>query len=167
MDGVTQKVFLRYARTLKKESRKWLIISGIVGITRPNTEIFIKEEVARRTNPEGKKMTLNELFEVLKLPSVSSLIKLKPDMLACANLVVEHIKSIGFVDVRLLETEGNPAVFAQWLGQPGAPTLLIYGHYDVQPVDPVELWETDPFEPLIKNNKIIARGTADAKGQLF
>ncbi|NLO19023.1 MAG: dipeptidase [Ignavibacteria bacterium] len=116
---------------------------------------------------DGKERFLNELIEFLKFPSVSSLSKHKPDMLACANWLVEHIKSIGIEDVRLLETEGNPAVFAQWLGQPGAPTLLIYGHYDVQPVDPVELWETDPFEPLIKNNKIIARGTADDKGQLF
>lgn len=116
---------------------------------------------------DGKGRFLNELIEFLKFPSISSLSENKPDMLACANWLVNHIKSIGIDDARLLETEGNPAVFAQWMGLENAPTLLIYGHYDVQPVDPINLWETEPFKPLIKNNKLIARGTADDKGQLF
>ena len=77
------------------------------------------------------------------------------------------MKSIGLENVRLFETPGNPIVYGEWLNAPGAPTILFYGHYDVQPVDPVELWESPPFEATVRENEIYARGAADDKGQVF
>ena len=71
------------------------------------------------------------------------------------------------LDARLLETDGNPLAYAQWLGAPGAPTILIYGHYDVQPVDPIELWESPPFEAQVRDGKIYGRGAVDDKGQVL
>ena len=111
---------------------------------------------------------LAELTEFLKFPSISSQPEHKPDMVDCGNWLVNHIRSIGFDDVRLIETKGHPIVFASWNGAgEHAPTVLYYGHYDVQPVDPLDLWNSPPFEPFVKDGKIIGRGTADDKGQLF
>ena len=120
---------------------------------------FIENEKARY---------LTELKEFLSIPSISSVPENKEDCLRCANWLADHIKSIGITDTRVIPTEGHPIVFAQWLGAgTGKPTILIYGHYDVQPVDPLELWTNPPFEPTVVNNKIFARGTADDKGQVF
>jgi acetylornithine deacetylase/succinyl-diaminopimelate desuccinylase-like protein len=111
---------------------------------------------------------LGELIEFLKIPSISSEEKYKPDVLKAADWLANHIKSIGISDVKVHETEGHPIVFAQWLeAGENAPTVLVYGHYDVQPVDPLELWDSPPFEPVIKGTKIYGRGTCDDKGQLF
>ncbi len=77
------------------------------------------------------------------------------------------MRRIGLQNVRLIETPGFPVVYGDWLGAPGAPTILFYGHYDVQPVDPVELWESPPFEATIRDGEIYARGSADDKGQVF
>jgi len=70
-------------------------------------------------------------------------------------------------NVKVIETKGHPLVYADWLHAPGKPTVLIYGHYDVQPVDPIDLWDTPPFEPTIKGDKIFARGATDDKGQMY
>src|SRR3989441_12896883 len=75
------------------------------------------------------------------------------------------MRSIGLQMVRLIDTPGNPVVYGDWLGAPGAPTSLFYGHYDVQPVDPLNLWESPPFEATIRDGEIYARGSADDKGQ--
>jgi acetylornithine deacetylase/succinyl-diaminopimelate desuccinylase-like protein len=109
-----------------------------------------------------------ELIDLLKIPSISSDPEHNQDTVKCADWVVNHIKELGFDNARAIKTEGHPIVYGDWLhAGPDAPTVLIYGHYDVQPVDPRELWNSDPFQPQIKNGKIIARGTADDKGQFF
>ncbi|MFA6571617.1 MAG: dipeptidase [Bacteroidota bacterium] len=111
---------------------------------------------------------LKELVEFLSIPSISSSSLHKPDTERCANWLCEILKKGGFPDARLIPTEGHPIVFAEWNGAgKEAPTVLIYGHYDVQPVDPLELWHNPPFEPVVKNGKIWGRGTADDKAQLF
>ncbi len=116
----------------------------------------------------NKEKHLDELFDFLRIPSISS----EPDnalhVRECAMWLVDNIKNVGIDDCKLMETPGHPIVYGQWLGAgPDAPTILIYGHYDVQPVDPLELWKTKPFEPAIRNGKIYGRGTSDDKGQVF
>src|SRR5574340_1011196 len=85
---------------------------------------------------------IDELKGFLAIPSISSLPEHKPDTLKCAEWVVAEMQRIGLQNVRITEPPGHPVVYCDWLGAPGAPTILLYGHYDVQPVDPLELWET-------------------------
>jgi acetylornithine deacetylase/succinyl-diaminopimelate desuccinylase-like protein len=93
----------------------------------------------------------------------------KGDINRCAEYVADKLRNAGLSRVKIFKTEGHPLVYGEWLGAPapGQPVILIYGHYDVQPIDPIELWETQPFEPVIKNGKIYARGATDDKGQIF
>ncbi len=115
-----------------------------------------------------KEEHLNQLIEFLSIPSISSDPSYNSETRRTALWVVDHLKNIGFGNARLFETEGHPIVYAENLeAGDNKETVLIYGHYDVQPVDPIELWDTPPFEPVIKNNKIFARGTSDDKGQVF
>lgn len=117
---------------------------------------------------ENKERYVSELVEFLEIPSISSLSEHNEDTLSCANWVVDHIKSIGIENAKLVPTPGHPIVYAEWLeAGEDAPTVLIYGHYDVQPVDPIELWTTKPFEPTIRDGKIFARGASDDKGQVL
>lgn len=117
---------------------------------------------------DNKEKHINELFEFLRIPSISSEIEHKDDIKKAAQWLVNNFKSIGIDNAKLIETKGHPLVYAEWMGAgANAKTVLIYGHYDVQPVDPIELWESSPFEPFIKNGKIVARGSADDKGQVF
>lgn len=117
---------------------------------------------------QSKTRHLDELIEFLRIPSISSEAKHKDDIRRCAEWLKNHLQNIGLTESRLCETGGNPIVYSEYKGAGAkAPTILIYGHYDVQPVDPLNLWHTDPFEPVVKNNKIIGRGTADDKAQLF
>ena len=109
---------------------------------------------------------LDELLTLLRFPSVSSKPERKGDTRACAEWLIAHLRGLGFT-ARLEETPFHPIVYAEHCQKPGAPTLLIYGHYDVQPEEPLELWNTPPFEPTIKGCKLYGRGTADDKGQLF
>jgi len=111
---------------------------------------------------------ITELEEFLRFPSISTNAENKKDVESCANYVKEHLNSIGLENVRVCPTEGHPVVYADWLNA-GAdkPTILIYGHYDVQPVDPIDLWTTPPFEADIRDGNIYARGSADDKGQVF
>jgi len=108
-----------------------------------------------------------ELIEILKIPSISSNPDNAEDMLDMAGLLKKEMHSIGMDNARIMETGGYPVVYSEWLHASGKPTILIYGHYDVQPVDPVELWSSPPFEPIIKEGRIFARGSADDKGQIF
>jgi len=110
---------------------------------------------------------LDELKAFLAIPSVSALPEHTADMRRCADWAAGHMRSIGFQAAKVVDTPGHPVVYGEWLGAPGAPTILIYGHYDVQPVDPVELWSSPPFEATIRDKQLYARGSADDKGQVF
>src|SRR5690349_18040050 len=111
---------------------------------------------------------VSELKEYLAIPSISALPAHSADVKRCAEWTAEEMRRIGLENVRLVETPGNPIVYADWLkAGPNAPTTLFYGHYDVQPVDPLELWESPPFEATVRDGEIYARGSADDKGQVF
>ena len=110
---------------------------------------------------------LDELYSLLRIPSVSSLEENRPDMLKCAERLKTLLLEAGADRAEVYPTEGHPVVFGEKTVSPGAPTVLVYGHYDVQPVDPLELWKSDPFEPEIRDGAIYARGANDDKGQLF
>jgi acetylornithine deacetylase/succinyl-diaminopimelate desuccinylase-like protein len=104
--------------------------------------------------------------EFLRIPSISALPEHAADCRRAAQWLVDEMRRIGLQRVEVAETGGHPIAYGEWLGAPGAPTVLVYGHYDVQPVDPLELWERGPFEPLVKDGRILARGAADDKGQI-
>src|SRR3954467_10515360 len=110
---------------------------------------------------------LDELKAFLAIPSISALPQHAPDVKRCADWWAEEMRRIGLQNVRLVDTPGNPVVYGDWLGAPGAPTILFYGHYDRQPVDPLELWDSPPFEATVRDGEIYARGSADDKGQVF
>jgi acetylornithine deacetylase/succinyl-diaminopimelate desuccinylase-like protein len=110
---------------------------------------------------------VDQLKEYLAIPSISALPAHKADVRRCAEWTADEMRRIGLQNVRLEETPGHPVVYGEWLGAPGAPTILFYGHYDVQPVDPVNLWTSPPFEATIRDGEIYARGAADDKGQVF
>ena len=110
---------------------------------------------------------VDELKEYLAIPSISALPEHAGDVRACAEWTAAHMKRVGLEHVRIIDTPGNPVVYADWLHAAGAPTILFYGHYDVQPVDPLELWESPPFEATVRAGEIYARGAADDKGQVF
>lgn len=116
---------------------------------------------------ENRDKHLTELNEFLRIPSISSLSEHKQDMQLAAAWLAAAMKRVNLENVRIDETGGHPVVYGDWLHAPGKPTILLYGHYDVQPVDPLELWETAPFEPTIRDNKLFARGASDDKGQVF
>jgi acetylornithine deacetylase/succinyl-diaminopimelate desuccinylase-like protein len=110
---------------------------------------------------------VDELKDYLAIPSISALPQHAGDVRRCAEWTAEELKRIGLQSVKLVETAGNPVVYGDWLGAADAPTILFYGHYDVQPVDPVELWESPPFTATVRDGEIYARGSADDKGQIF
>src|SRR3982751_2972748 len=110
---------------------------------------------------------LEELKAFLAIPSISALPEHTADVNRCAEWCADEMRRIGMQNVRLIATPGNPVVYGDWLGAAGAPTILFYGHYDVQPVDPLNLWESPPFEATIRDGEIYARGAADDKGQVF
>ena len=110
---------------------------------------------------------VTELKEYLAIPSISALPAHQADVRRCAEWTAEEMRRVCLENVRLEETDGNPIVCGEWLHAAGAPTILFYGHYDVQPVDPVELWESPPFEATVRDGELFARGAADDKGQVF
>lgn len=115
----------------------------------------------------NKDRFLEELFSLIRIPSISSQAEHKGDMVRCAERWKELILEAGADRAEVMPTDGNPVVYAEKIVDPAAKTVLVYGHYDVMPVDPIELWHTDPFEPVIKDGKIWARGADDDKGQSF
>lgn len=121
----------------------------------------------KRYVSENKQRFLDELFELLRFPSVSADPKFKADMLKTAAYVAEKLKSAGADTVEICETAGYPIVFGEKIIDTSLPTVLVYGHYDVQPPDPLDLWHTPPFEPTIRDEKIFARGSCDDKGQFY
>jgi acetylornithine deacetylase/succinyl-diaminopimelate desuccinylase-like protein len=121
----------------------------------------------------NKSRFLDELLELLRIPSVSADPKYKNDVRRMAEATAKHLKAVGVEGVQLFETEGHPIVYGEKTIDPRAPTVLVYGHYDVQPPDPLDLWDSPPFEPVVKKTKphpqgaIFARGACDDKGQFF
>ena len=109
----------------------------------------------------------SELFDLLRIPSISAQSSHKGDMVRCAEWLAASLLKAGADKAEVMPTEGNPVVYAEKIIDPKAKTVLVYGHYDVMPVDPIEEWHTDPFEPVIKDGRIWARGANDDKGQSF
>ena len=117
---------------------------------------------------EHREEQFEALNDFLRIPSVSTDSKFKADVRDAAQFVSDYLTKIGFNQVEIEETKGHPLVYGEWLeAGEDAPTVLVYGHYDVQPADPLELWETEPFEPTIRNGRLYARGASDDKGQVF
>lgn len=110
---------------------------------------------------------IDELKEYLSIPSISALPDYAPEVIRCAEWTADELRRVGLENVRLVETEGYPVVCAEWLHAGEAPTIIFYGHYDVQPVDPLDKWETPPFAATVRSGELYARGAADDKGQIF
>ncbi len=115
----------------------------------------------------NKERFLEELFGLIRIPSISSESEHKGDMLKAAEYWKESILKAGADKAEVMPTEGNPVVYGEKIIDPALPTVLVYGHYDVMPVDPIDLWESEPFEPVVRDGKIYARGADDDKGQAF
>ena len=122
---------------------------------------------------KNKNKFLEELFELLRIPSISAKSEHKKDIITCAELLKSHLEKQGFNNCEICKTKGNPIVYGEKIIDTKLPTVLVYGHYDVQPTDPVELWNSAPFEPIVKKTSIhpegaiFARGACDDKGQMF
>lgn len=129
-----------------------------------NTQSFIAE---------NKDRFLNELFEILRIPSISADHSYKDDVKKTAEIIAKHLQNAGAENVEIYPTAGHPIVYGEKIFDTSLPTVLVYGHYDVQPADPIELWDTPPFEPTVKKTEIhpegaiFARGACDDKGQMF
>ncbi|HET8859801.1 dipeptidase [Marivirga sp.] len=128
--------------------------------------MITKEETSKYLD-ENKQRFLDELFDLLRIPSVSADPKFKGDVKKAAEFMKTKFEEAGAENVEVCETAGHPIVYADKIIDPSLPTVLVYGHYDVQPADPYELWDSEPFNPVIKNGKIVARGSADDKGQMY
>ncbi|HUI09879.1 MAG TPA: dipeptidase [Bacteroidota bacterium] len=115
----------------------------------------------------NKDRYMSELRELLAIPSVSTDADRSTDVQRCARWVADHMTSIGLQHVGIFPTPGHPIVYGDWLNAPGKPTVLLYGHYDVQPVEPLDLWTSPPFEATVREGKLYARGAADDKGQVY
>jgi len=115
----------------------------------------------------NRKVYLGQLEELLRIPSISTDPAHAKDVRRGADWVQKRLKAAGCTKAEIHKTKGHPIVYGEWLGAPGAPTMLVYGHYDVQPVDPLELWKTPPFEPTVRRGKLFARGASDDKGQVI
>jgi acetylornithine deacetylase/succinyl-diaminopimelate desuccinylase-like protein len=124
-------------------------------------------EAIDRYVKENEPRFLEELKDFLRIPSISTLPENNEATHRAADFVVDHLLAAGLENVELIETDRHPLVYADWLHAPGKPTVLCYGHFDVQPPDPLELWESPPFEPAERNGNLYARGSADDKGQMF
>src|SRR5579859_7549681 len=122
---------------------------------------------SRRYEEANRERFRAELLELLRIPSISTLPEHKEDIRRAADYVSDHLRRAGLEMVEVIPTGGHPLVYGEWLRASGQPTVLLYGHYDVQPVDPVDLWHTPPFEPTLKGDNLYARGASDDKGQMF
>src|SRR5512145_1398394 len=117
---------------------------------------------------QNREHFLNELIEVLKIPSISTDAEYNAEMQRAAEWMADHLRKLGIENVQVMPTDGgHPIVYGDYMKKPGARTVLIYGHYDVQPADPLELWETGPFEPQLRGDLLFARGSSDMKGQVL
>jgi acetylornithine deacetylase/succinyl-diaminopimelate desuccinylase-like protein len=113
-----------------------------------------------------REQRLESFKALLRIPSISGIPAHAPDCRAAAEFVAADMRSVGLEHVDVSDTGGHPVVYGDWLGTPGMPTVLVYGHYDVQPVDPLDLWESPPFEPVVRDGRMLARGSSDDKSQI-
>ena len=145
-------------------SRTFFLILTKIKRTMQNTLDYINQ---------NKERFVEELFDILRIASISADPAYKDEVLKCADAVADHLRKAGADNVEVLKTKGYPVAYGEKIIDPALPTVLVYGHYDVQPADPIELWTSDPFEPVIKptelhpDGAIFARGSADDKGQFF
>ncbi|HSL28017.1 MAG TPA: dipeptidase [Anaerolineales bacterium] len=117
---------------------------------------------------ENRERFLNDLIEALKIPSISTDAQFDADVRRAAEWMASYLTDLGVDNVEVMPTDGgHPVVYGEWMGKAGAPTVLVYGHYDVQPADPLELWETGPFEPQVRGDLLFGRGSSDMKGQVL
>ena len=114
-----------------------------------------------------KSRFLNEMLDFVRIPSISALSEHAGDIQRAAEWVADRMNAADIEDVRILTTDGPPVVYGEWLHAPGKPTILIYGHFDTQPVDPVDLWSHPPFEPVVRDGRVYARGSSDDKGNML
>ncbi len=127
---------------------------------------IVAQEVLAQAE-RAQKEQLQELTEFLRIPSISTLPQHRADIERAADWLVRHLTALGLRNVRAYPTERHPVVYGEWLGAPCKPTVLIYGHYDVQPVDPLNEWKSSPFEPEVRDGYLYGRGSSDDKGQVF
>src|SRR5438874_9016770 len=120
------------------------------------------EEFLEQTREQG----LKELEDFLRIPSISSQPEHANDVRRAAGHLAEQYERVGLENAEVIETGGHPVVYADWLKAPNKPTVLLYGHYDVQPVDPLDLWTSPPFEPIRQDGQLLGRGSSDDKGQI-
>src|SRR5690349_16850094 len=125
------------------------------------------QEVWKEYQAKNKDRFLEEMLDLLRIPSVSAKSEHKADMQRCAEAVKKSLLDAGCDTADVMPTQGHPVVFGEKIIDASKPTVLVYGHYDVQPAEPLELWHSGPFEPTIKDGKIFARGSADDKGQFY
>jgi len=116
---------------------------------------------------QNRDRLLEELKDFLRIPSISTLPEHRPDIDRAAAFVADSLRRVGMDNVEIISTAKHPLIYADWMHAPGKPTVLCYGHYDVQPADPLELWTSPPFEPAVRDGNIYGRGTADDKGQMY
>src|SRR5437870_177787 len=132
----------------------------------PTTEPHLMDAVTRYLEQHEQRF-VQDLMLALRIPSVSTDPDRRADCARCAGHLAEELRRVGMTRVEVVPTAGHPVVYAEWLGAPGKPTALLYGHYDVQPPEPLELWTTQPFEPVVRDGKLYARGAVDDKGQVY
>lgn len=132
----------------------------------PASDIGSNEAIVRYARANRERF-LAELNELIAIPSISADPQSRGDVRRCAEVLVERMRGIGLERAEVLATDGNPIAYGEWLGAPGKPTVLIYGHYDVQPVDPLELWHSPPFAGTVRDGKLYGRGAVDDKGQVL
>src|SRR5438105_4796347 len=116
---------------------------------------------------QNQQRFLAELKDLLRIPSVSTLPQHKPDVERAAQFVADQMRRVGLEHVEVIKTPGHPLVYGDWLHAAGKPTVLCYGHYDVQPAEPLDEWKSPPFEPTERNQNLYARGAVDDKGQMY
>jgi acetylornithine deacetylase/succinyl-diaminopimelate desuccinylase-like protein len=127
---------------------------------------MVQENRVLETIDQNRDRYLNELREFLAIPSISTLPQHDPDVQRAAQWLAEQLRQAGLTKVEIIATDGHPVVYGEWMRAPGKPTVLVYGHYDVQPVDPIEEWDSPPFEPAIRGEDLYARGASDMKAQI-
>src|ERR1051326_3557718 len=117
----------------------------------------------------NRKQFLSGLTDLLRIPSISTLPEHKSDVRRACESLADELRAMGMERVEIIEGKGsqNPLLYAEWMGAPGKPTVLLYGHYDVQPPDPVDEWKSAPFEPTVRGDDLFARGSSDDKGQTY
>src|SRR6478672_4628196 len=116
---------------------------------------------------ENRNRFQDEFFDLLRIPSISALPEHAADVQRAAAWVAKRLTAAGLESVVVMPTGGHPVVYGEWLHAPGKPTILLYGHFDVQPVDPLPLWKSSPFEPTVQDDLVFARGASDMKGSLL